>query len=1135
MKLGLNIKSHTDSIYKLEKRLDPVNPPYMEYYKSTSNTSPTMGSWSKTIPFWENGYFLWTRWVYTYTNGTLEMSDPVLDKTWSIMTDYEASKSWTKRFDELTNYGKVKGIVCDPISGALYFNADYINAGKIKAQYIDTQGLIIRENSQGYLEPVLVDDGTEGLRLSDVAKSGSYSDLDNKPNLSSVATSGNYSDLSGKPNLSSVATSGQYSDLNGKPALSTVATTGKYSDLDGKPNLSTVATSGNYSDLNGKPSLSAVATSGKYSDLLNSPKLSTVATSGNYSDLNGKPDIDGNIKTALKGYIYADGTVGATPKDGATGFLVSSDGTLQASNAVIYGKVVASAGAIGGIYIYKNSIASQNGKFSVDENGYIQAKSGTIGGIDIVDNGLHSWQYLTYNGDYLLDESGNKIIKNLFSLDNEGNLYALNAHIGGSIDIGTSIGNNTTIADLINSKNDFDSRKETIDKNNEIIQQNKSIWDESAKAQIENDRIIANWCKSNDKTLIDGAKIYAGSITAEQITTDNIVGTNGWINIHEGTFNFGDKISWDGKNLSIDATTVKAIIKDDVDWENLTDKAGRSEWRQWSTDNMDTLLRQGRYMIIGGACANSPVTAWFWCEVYNYGEDNSNARVYQRVWKDNDKTLVYERMCYNGKWDSWDKTATSGNIIGVINLSKETTTIASKFIDINGLVTFNGGNNAIANGIADAKSAGTTAQSNFSDWKTNNDVDKKLNHAYKLVNSWAHDALSDSTTINGGLIETNTITADKIAVNDLYAFGATIGGITINSNSITAPNFSLSSSGVLTANDATIKGTITASNGKIADYTINGAMLVGNNVGLSGTSGQGLAFWAGSNDPSSAPFRVEHDGSLVASKANISGTITTKNGKIASYLIKDGYLMSEDEQVGMSAGDTSFWAGYDKNDRSYNFKVTKDGAISAGYNKTTGLYSFKVTNDGALSVTAGTIGNWSIWGGSLRTSGSDTCIQWIEGSSGGMLGSIEAINTSMANKSNIDGQGTRGIIIAGYYGATVDVGIRADSDNSLSEGKWYSAMHVDGLSTVIRNPGGSVSSYIQLKEGCITIDPNKFNDYATGKIVMFGPVYVDNILNGNNLKLVSVIDSSRSGSGKSLLFSLGDSNETYEVDVYYHH
>lgn len=823
MKLGFNIQSSTDSIYKLEKRLDPVNPPYIEYYKSNNNTSPTMGSWSKTIPFWENGYFLWTRWVYTYTNGTLEMSDPVLDKTWSIMTDYEASKSWTKRFDELTNYGKVKGIICDPISNALYFNADYINAGKIKAQYIDTQGLIIRENSQGYLEPVLVDNGTEGLRLSDVAKSGSYKDLDGKPNLSSVATSGNYS------------------------------------DLDGKPNLSLVATSGNYSDLNDKPNLSVVATSGKYSDLLNSPKLSTVATSGNYSDLNGKPDINGDIKTALKGYIYEDGRVGATPKDGATGFLVSSDGTLQASNAVIYGKVVASAGAIGGIYIYKNSIASQNGKFSVDENGYINTKSGTIGGIDIADNELHSWQYLTYNGDYLLDGNGNKIIKNLFSLDNEGNLYALNAHIGGSIDIGTSIGNNTTIADLINSKNDFDSRKETIDKNNEIIQQNKLIWDESAKAQIENDRIIANWCKSNDKTLIDGAKIYAGSITAEQITTDNIVGTNGWINIHEGTFNFGDKISWDGTILSI-----------------------------------------------------------------------------------------------------------------------------------NGNGTFSG-----------------------------------------------------------------KVTATK----------GSIGGITINSNSITAPNFSLSSSGALTA-----------------------------------------------------------------SNANISGTINATYGKIASYLITDGYLMSEDEQVGMSAGDISFWAGYDKNDGSYNFRVTKDGDIVAGYNKATGSHAFKVTKDGALSVTAGTIGNWSILGGSLRTYGSDTCIQWVEGSSGGMLGSIEARNTTMANKSGVNGQDTRGIIVAGYYGATIDIGIRGNENNSLDAGAWYSAMHVDGGSTVIRNPistSGSISSYIKLMNGSIRIASNTSTDFSKGKIYMYGEeMYVNSVLNGNNLRSIKEYSDN---SGPWMEIILGDYPTAYGV------
>jgi hypothetical protein len=46
----------------------------------------------------------------------------------------------------------------------------------------------------------------------------------------------------------------------------------------------------------------------------------------------------------------------------------------------------------------------------------------------------------------------------------------------------------------------------------------------------------------------------------------------------------------------------------------------------------------------------------------------------------------------------------------------------------------------------------------------------------------------------------------------------------------------------VTASDVNLTGTITATSGKIADYTISGAQLIGNNVGLSGTSGQGWAF-----------------------------------------------------------------------------------------------------------------------------------------------------------------------------------------------------------------------------------------------------------------------------------------------------
>ena len=71
--------------------------------------------------------------------------------------------------------------------------------------------------------------------------------------------------------------------------------------------------------------------------------LASVATSGSYNDLSNKPTIP-----SLTGYIYEDGTVGSTPADGATGFVVSSAGVLQASNAIVYGSIYASKGYIGG-------------------------------------------------------------------------------------------------------------------------------------------------------------------------------------------------------------------------------------------------------------------------------------------------------------------------------------------------------------------------------------------------------------------------------------------------------------------------------------------------------------------------------------------------------------------------------------------------------------------------------------------------------------------------------------------------------------------------------------------------------------------------------------------------------------------
>lgn len=48
-----------------------------QYYKSTSATSLTGGSWQDTPPTWESGRYIWTRSKITYTDGTTAYTDPV--------------------------------------------------------------------------------------------------------------------------------------------------------------------------------------------------------------------------------------------------------------------------------------------------------------------------------------------------------------------------------------------------------------------------------------------------------------------------------------------------------------------------------------------------------------------------------------------------------------------------------------------------------------------------------------------------------------------------------------------------------------------------------------------------------------------------------------------------------------------------------------------------------------------------------------------------------------------------------------------------------------------------------------------------------------------------------------------------
>ena len=124
--------------------------------------------------------------------------------------------------------------------------------------------------------------------------SGSYADLTGKPAL----FSGSYSDLTNKPNLFD----GTYASLIGKPTTFTPAAhthsisdvTGLQTSLDSKLG---VGASIPYSSLTGAPNIPAAQVNSDWtavsgvSQILNKPVLATVATSGSYADLTNKPTI----------------------------------------------------------------------------------------------------------------------------------------------------------------------------------------------------------------------------------------------------------------------------------------------------------------------------------------------------------------------------------------------------------------------------------------------------------------------------------------------------------------------------------------------------------------------------------------------------------------------------------------------------------------------------------------------------------------------------------------------------------------------------------------------------------------------------------------------------------------------------
>ena len=129
-----------------------------------------------------------------------------------------------------------------------------------------------------------------------------------------------------------------------------------------------------------------------------------------YSKVSGTPDLDI--------YIAKDGTVGKTPAEGSTGFKVSSNGLLQASNAVIYGTLYSSAGEIGGWSIYNNLLRKETTVDGVDYQMYMQSTDGV--------NTTNAFAVRK-------KKSSESAWETQFAVSYAGKMTARNAHVTGTI------------------------------------------------------------------------------------------------------------------------------------------------------------------------------------------------------------------------------------------------------------------------------------------------------------------------------------------------------------------------------------------------------------------------------------------------------------------------------------------------------------------------------------------------------------------------------------------------------------------------------------------------------------------------------------------------------------------------------
>lgn len=418
--------------------------------------------------------------------------------------------------------------------------------------------------------------------------------------------------------------------------------------------------------------------------------------------------------------------------------------------------------------------------------------------------------------------------------------------------------------------------QETVNTLSSSIQQNANkigmiVTDgEEEGSLVLTNSMLAAMVKQFIVTSPDGS---ATIISEGKITTDNIVGTNGWINLALGTFNYGNgALAWDGNKLTIGGS-FKDEVLDEVTNGALT----------VLDDNLEVLTSDTVTVTSDSEelYANNIVSLVF------AASDGSDGWVY-----------YFNRRITIPKFEVNLSLSTFGNVTGFI---------VHRANGVNYVVWYENDTwyGKLADGTGSSfewtwisatdivlaewtkKSAESIVYQVYSPAQSYEDIRKVA-----MLGNWAFGAISETTTINGGLIQTHSIITDKLAtdaiksLNYVYTSGTYSDSgsfFDLEKGSIISKNFAIDENG-----NAYFNGKIESVEGNIGGWNINTTSIY-KGSSVFGTAGTGNMYFGNSGLSISDTFKVDSSGNLTCS----GGTITGSTIQGSQIIINDNISSSD--------------------------------------------------------------------------------------------------------------------------------------------------------------------------------------------------------------------------------------------------